>query len=105
MNIDNGTMLLPKRKTTEPPPFWDIFLSNMNRVFAASKSKWIRPYDKIRQSDITLDPFGGNMTQGELIFRQRFWIRSYEIGTDSRATAEAIMNYLQVRVSSAFFTV
>ncbi|KAF8026814.1 hypothetical protein BT93_F3332 [Corymbia citriodora subsp. variegata] len=95
MNCGNGTMLLPKRRTIEPPPFRDLLLSKMSWVVAASKSKWTRPYDNIRQSKITLDPCGGKMVQGGLVFRQSFLIRSYEIGTDSRATIETIMNYLQ----------
>ncbi|KAI6690009.1 hypothetical protein NL676_026837 [Syzygium grande] len=35
------------------------------------------------------------MLQGGLVFRQSFPVRSYEVGTDYRATMEALMSYLQ----------
>ncbi|XP_030457756.1 palmitoyl-acyl carrier protein thioesterase, chloroplastic-like [Syzygium oleosum] len=49
----------------------------------------------MRQCDTILDPFDGRLMQGGLVFRQSFTIRSYELGTDYRASMEALMNYLQ----------
>jgi fatty acyl-ACP thioesterase B len=38
----------------------------------------------------------GKFVEGRLVYRQRFVIRSYEIGPDRTATMETLMNLLQV---------
>lgn len=91
---ENDTALLPKRKITKQPHFSSAFLS-----IIIAKLVSILSYIKGRQCDITLNPFEGSMLQGGPVFRQTFPVRSYEVGTDSRATMEALMNYLQVGVS------
>lgn len=97
---ENDTALLPEGKITKPPHFSSVFLSIINRV---AKSVSILSYIKGGQCDIKLNLFEGRMLQGGLVFRQSFPVRSYEVGTDYRATMEALMSYLQVGVSLPFF--
>ncbi|KAF8026813.1 hypothetical protein BT93_F3331 [Corymbia citriodora subsp. variegata] len=93
VNLTSPTVTLPSIfSSTHASASSGWWMRTCNRSkFAAAKSKWRLPCRKMRQCD----PFYGRLMQGGLVFRESFTIRSYELGTDCRATMEALMNYLQ----------
>ncbi|KAJ0006897.1 hypothetical protein Pint_29920 [Pistacia integerrima] len=68
-----------------------LLLPIISTVSTATEEKWELDNGKPG----IVEPSGGRLLQGGLVFQQNFTIRSFEIGSDFRLSIETLMNYLQ----------
>nr|WUR05676.1 fatty acyl-ACP thioesterase B-type [Zea mays subsp. mays] len=77
-------------------PDWSMLLAAVTTIFLAAEKQLTLLDWKPKKPDMLVDTFGfGRIIQDGLVFRQNFWIRSYEIGADRTASIETLMNHLQ----------
>lgn len=97
LKAQEDTLAPPPRTFINQLPDWSMLLAAIMTVFLAAEKQWMMLDWKPRRPDMLVRPFGlGRIVQDELIFRQNFSIRSYEIGADRTASIETLMNHLQV---------
>ncbi|OIW18556.1 hypothetical protein TanjilG_13308 [Lupinus angustifolius] len=86
----------PPRTFINQLPDWSMLLAAITTIFLAAEKQWMMLDWKPRRPDMLIDPFGiGKIVQDDMVFRQNFSIRSYEIGADRTASIETVMNHLQ----------
>lgn len=98
-SVKNGDdMALPPPRTfINQLPDWSMLLAAITTIFLAAEKQWMMLDWKPKRPDMLVDPTGmGRIVQDGRVFRQKFSIRSYEIGADRMASIETLMNHLQV---------
>lgn len=77
-------------------PDWSMLLATIATIILAAEKQWTNFDWKPRKTDMFGDVFRlGRFVEDNLVFRQNFAIRSYEIGADKTASIETLMNHLQ----------
>ncbi|XWS69859.1 hypothetical protein CRYUN_Cryun03dG0000100 [Craigia yunnanensis] len=93
---EDGVSSPPPRTFINQLPDWSMLLAAITTIFLAAEKQWMMLDWKPRRPDMLIDPFGiGRIVQDGLVYHQNFSIRSYEIGADSTASIETLMNHLQ----------
>ncbi|GAB2215991.1 hypothetical protein Droror1_Dr00023757 [Drosera rotundifolia] len=96
VKIDEETSYHSPRTFINQIPDWSMLLAAITTVFLAAEKQWMMLDSKPRRPDMLIDTFGwGQTVEDGLVFRQNFFIRSYEIGVDRTASIETLMNHLQ----------
>uniref|UniRef100_Q39663 Acyl-[acyl-carrier-protein] hydrolase n=1 Tax=Cuphea wrightii TaxID=35942 RepID=Q39663_CUPWR len=86
----------PPRTFLNQLPDWSRLRTAITTVFVAAEKQFTRLDRKSKRPDMLVDWFGSEtIVQDGLVFRERFSIRSYEIGADRTASIETLMNHLQ----------
>uniref|UniRef100_Q9FQY0 Acyl-[acyl-carrier-protein] hydrolase n=1 Tax=Iris germanica TaxID=34205 RepID=Q9FQY0_IRIGE len=77
-------------------PDWSVLLAAITTIFLAAEKQWTLIDWKRGGPDMLSDAFGlPKIIENGLLYRQKFSIRSYEIGADQTASIETLMNHLQ----------
>ncbi|KAL9262695.1 Palmitoyl-acyl carrier protein thioesterase, chloroplastic-like protein [Drosera capensis] len=93
---DEETSYRSPRTVINQIPDWGMLLAAITTVFLSAEKQWMMLDSKPRRPDMLIDTFGlGQTVEDGLMFRQNFFIRSYEVGVDRTASIETLMNHLQ----------
>ncbi|XP_020243882.1 palmitoyl-acyl carrier protein thioesterase, chloroplastic-like [Asparagus officinalis] len=94
--IGNDSPSLGPRTFYNQLPDWSVLLAAITTIFLAAEKQWTLLDWKPKRPDMISDAFGlGKLIENGLVYRQNFYIRSYEIGADKTASIETLMNHLQ----------
>lgn len=94
---DDSPSSLGPRTFYNQLPDWSVLLAAITTIFLAAEKQWTLLDWKPKRPDMISDAFGlGKLIENRLVYRQNFYIRSYEIGADKTASIETLMNHLQV---------
>ncbi|XP_072968089.1 palmitoyl-acyl carrier protein thioesterase, chloroplastic-like [Typha angustifolia] len=93
---DSNSLMALQIFYNQLPPDWSKLLVAITTAFLATEKQRSVLDWKVRRTDMLADAFGlGKFVKDGPVFRQNFFIRSYEIEADQTASIEALMNQLQ----------